>query len=242
MKERVRGISVRKARVLAVTLSVVMVVCALGFTATAYAAPSGPVVNYGTNYNAATGKNVPGWVKWVDANGDVQWRYYNNNVQVLGWLKSTNGEWYYLSQSQGLLQGQGLYDVNTEAFYWFDNGGAMVTGWHKIYWNGGNESAWFYFLDDGRAISDGWHKIGGYWYYFYHSADIYEYTGSYMMPGMMNYGYDVIDGEAYYFGQPNDGAMKTGWQYVAGSCGLQPAPGAVVQELSDVSGRRRNAK
>lgn len=73
---------------------------------------------------------------WYKKNG--KWRYSENNVDKIGWVKNENGYWFYLGTD-----------------------GYMVTGWQKI-----NEK-WYYLKSKNGDMAIGWQFIDGRWYYFH---------------------------------------------------------------------------
>ena len=142
---------------------------------------------------------------WQEADGT--WVYYDNDEDLVTdeWKKSGD-EWYYLDED-GYMATNKLVDDN----YYVDENGRMV----KNQWVEVSEvlddfdssdpdaadSIWYYFQNNGKAVENGWKSINGAWYYF----ASYE-----MQSGWQS----DIDNETYYLGDENDGAMKTGWQYL----------------------------
>ena len=76
------------------------------------------------------------------------------------WIENNKGWWF--------MQSNGTWPkskwAKLDAWYYFNNEGYAVTGWHKI--NG----YWYYFGSDCR-MKTGWQKINGKWYYLHPSKD-----------------------------------------------------------------------
>jgi glucan-binding YG repeat protein len=216
-----------KARALALVLSVVMVVGALGIAtvgasaATARVASSMPNWSYNNIGNIGSQDDVRWYYKDVLANGwyDIGkkdlgigsvWSYFNNGAALQGWLKSSTGKWYYLAQpntleTPAMATGwigdyNSLYGNVFRFEYYLGTDGALRTGWQKV------DGEWHYLTESGKAIGEGWSYLNGSWYYFFDEA---------RSAGTMAYGVWNLDGTLYYFGSSSDGAMKTGWQYVS---------------------------
>lgn len=172
----------RGKKIIAMILAVVLCVCAMPAIARAY------------------GKN--GWERYEES-----WRYYKNGEIQYGWLYVGN-KWYCAPKNRGgkiLLYG--YYEIDGKIYY-FDEGGAMRTGWvhAKLPCEQsacGYITGWTFHLPSGEAVK-GWNKINGKWYYFY------DFDEDCKIPWMLD-GWDKIDGKWYFFGGPDDGAMKTGW-------------------------------
>jgi YHS domain-containing protein len=77
---------------------------------------------------------------------DGKWYYTEGNDYVKGW-KNINGNWYYFSEPDGDIILGGIDQVNGKIYY-FDNNGAMKTGWIYLKNNGSNYIGWhlYHFL------------------------------------------------------------------------------------------------
>lgn len=137
-----------------------------------------------------------GWVE--EHNG---WRYKDSDGYYLTdtW-KKRNDEMYYLDEN-----GEIATDKIIDDEYYVDETGKRVSNqWLSVYNEDEMDSPdapeffWYYFGKDGRAIKSKWLKLGEATYYF--NDD-----------GQMLTGKQEIDGHTYYFGDENDGVMKTGW-------------------------------
>ena len=151
---------------------------------------------------AMTSFAATGWQE----EGDT-WVFYDSDENVVTdeWRKS-NGLWYYLGEDGYMVTDEIVGD------YYVDEDGKMVTNqWMKLQDEditepAEDESDWFYFGSNGKKVVDAWKKINGQWYLF----------GS---EGRMKFDWqqqtlkDDAEG-TFYLGDENDGAMKTGWQYL----------------------------
>ncbi len=168
------------------------------------------------------GKKATGWKlingKWyyMDQNGTMQtgWKFINgkwyhlqsSGAMTTGWVKD-KGEWYHLSSSGAMTTGW-MWDG--QKWYHLGSSGAMTTGWM---WDG---QKWYH-LESSGAMSTGWVKDNGEWYHmnssgametgFFTVGDKTYFASS---SGDMQSGVVEINGDIYYFGDENDGAMKTG--------------------------------
>ena len=153
-----------------------------------------------------------------------QWLQYSNGKwgfrlseemegTLLGW-KQIGGKWYYFDYvSDGRNQMQvGWKKLNGDwnGWFYFDESGAMVTGWQKIgdSWyhlaaSGRMDTGWlqdgenWYFLDQGGQMVTGWLLSGNNWYYLRED-------------GAMATGWHQLGGSWYYLRE--NGTMATGWQ------------------------------
>lgn len=200
----------------------------MGMATTGFAAPTNAPTSPTTTTSTTTATTARnGWVSEVSGRETV-WYYYSNGVRYRNqWVKS-NDLWYYMDSDGVMLTGWQTIG-NTD--YYFDPSGAMATGWRKInayddrgsqsYGPMGNSSSsngsnWYYFATatTGKGFTEGamihgWLQLGDNWYYLadndVESEDIeFEY-------GQMVYGEVEIDENKYYFGNANEGVMKTGF-------------------------------
>lgn len=137
-----------------------------------------------------------GWVQ-----EDESWYFYDEDgyKETSTWKKK-GSDWLYLDENGDVAVSQRIdeYYVNSE--------GRMVKNqWVSV--DGEEEydtpdspdmGNWQYFGKDGKIVVSKWMTIGGKTYYFDEDG--------HMMTGLVE-----IDGSAYYLGDENDGARKTGW-------------------------------
>ena len=139
------------------------------------------------------------------------------------WMQSKGG-WWFEYEDGTYAVGYQYIETNGEGeFYYFDQNGWMVTGWHwgsefvELLYGGyvpADVSSWLYFKSSG-AMAFGWEKVGNTWYYLDPDMLIgwWEIDGVpyYLDPttGAMATGWAEIDGTWYYLG--TSGAMETGW-------------------------------
>ena len=112
------------------------------------------------------------------------------------WRKGADNLWRYLN-----YKGEMAISTWVDDEYYVDSNGIMVNNqWVKTkpQYETKAEEAWFYFGSSGKAAKDGWKKIDG---------KNYLFDGA----GVMQTGW-TEDG-LYYLG--DDGAVKTGWKYLA---------------------------
>lgn len=160
--------------------------------------------------------NVPAVKKgWVETTVDREtvWNYYDNNGNMIKnqWFQSpSSGLWYYFDRDGVMVTGWG--EESAVDGYWFDSSGAMATGWREIPLEeertygpsaGTGDKGYFYFGGNGK-VCEGWNRIGDKWYYL--NDGYVDGFSDYQMV----YGEVEIDGDQYYFGESNDGSMKTG--------------------------------
>lgn len=169
-------------------------------------------------------QNVSVWTR-ATLNTGVAWYIFNEHYEPLytGW-KKINEKQYHFNTNTGVAS-RGWEDISgvryffaTEAFgdfvecemvtgwlksnnnwYYFDNSGAMQTGWKEI--SDKNNNKHWYFFNSSGVMQTGWQEIGDknhvkQWYYFDSS-------------GAMQTGWKKID-ELYYL-LNDDGSMFTGW-------------------------------
>ena len=103
-------------------------------------------------YFSKSGAMQTGW-KWFDNH----YRYFESNgAMKTGWIKD-KGVWYYLNPEDGIMlvglhkvNGDhlvGLHKVNGDHYY-FDESGAMQTGWKQL------DGNWYYFQADGSLLKN----------------------------------------------------------------------------------------
>ena len=89
------------------------------------------------------------------------WIYIKNGQKATGWIKDTDGKWYYLKDNGAMKQGW-ILDKSNNKWYYLDNvSGAMKEGWLQD----PQDKRW-YLLENGSGImKTGWQYIEGKWYY-----------------------------------------------------------------------------
>ncbi len=81
---------------------------------------------------------------WVQING--KWYFYAGGEKATGWMKQGENR-FYLDEGGILQHGKTMIE---KAWYFFNEDGAMVTGWQE---EGGK---WYYFGPDGRMLKNQW--------------------------------------------------------------------------------------
>ncbi|WP_307993593.1 hypothetical protein [uncultured Clostridium sp.] len=122
------------------------------------------------------GKMVIGWLKYNN-----NWYYLtesNNDKQPLGsmkngWIKNNNS-YYYLNSSGDMATGW-IKDTDGKWYFLDKSSGQMATGWIKDetytkFKNKTERSGWFYCYSNGQ-MATGWSKINGKYYYFQDYSD-----------------------------------------------------------------------
>ena len=148
---------------------------------------------------------------------------------VTGWTQDGN-KWGYVKED-GTAAKNELLKIGANTFY-FDNNGAMVTGWKEVdgnwryFYTSGRMlygwqkigANWFYLGTDG-IMATGWQKIGNNWFYFYSSGRMltgWQKIGNnwfyFFSSGRMATGWQKIGNNWFYF--YSSGRMLTGWQKI----------------------------
>lgn len=117
--------------------------------------------------------------------------YYENGQMVVSQFKTIDGKTYYF-QGDGSLCRDGVYDLDSNQYY-FDVNGVMQT---NVAYN------FNYFGADGKAVSNQWVQFGNKWRYY---GDVGCYYEGYFW---------TIDGGLYAFDA--DGYTLNGWQELHG--------------------------
>jgi len=112
---------------------------------------------------------------WVEWNG--HWYHFNGQAEMeTGWFKNSYGDWYYLDPVNGDMKtgwrlidqkwyylrpekdgrcgamlSNGIMQIGKEQYY-FDNSGAMRTGWISLQENG--NTVYYYFREDGAMAKN----------------------------------------------------------------------------------------
>lgn len=110
-----------------------------------------------------------------------------------GWNK-VDGVWRYYTDPYTYLNNT-WFILNGQEMYYFDDTGAMATGWKQIGW-------YWYFFNMSGVMQKGWKQLNGKWYCF---------DGQ----GRMLTSWWTIDGQTYFFEE--DGKMATGWKEDGGN-------------------------
>ena len=161
-------------------------------------------------------------------------------VMKTGWCWE-NGIWYYRNLESGRITTSDWLQINDNLYYLGDDGrmltstitqigsssyafndeGAMMTGWVLS-----PDDALLFFDPSGAAVT-GWQYLYDNYYYF--ASEKNPSPDSRLSPGIyMAYGRQFIDTAFYYFGEPGDGTMKTGWQQINGSVNYYYANGIMA--------------
>lgn len=181
-----------------------------------------------------------------------QWYYLGSDgVMRTGW-QIVGGRWYYLDSSGAMATG---WKAIGGRRYFLEPSGAMATGWKLL------GSTWFY-LDSSGAAATGWRLINGRWYYFENSGamltawqDIagtrYYFTANgdmvtgwqslggrsfhFASSGALNKGW-LLDRGTWYYLDPADGHMHTGWAKVGQYWYFLNASGAMRTGWQQIGG------
>ncbi len=151
-------------------------------------------------YFAVNGVMKTGWIKQTyDFDEDyVEWYYAKSSgVLASGWTK-VNNKWYYFNTNDYTMISSSFIELDGKLYY-FDDTGAMKTGWVKDHYEYGEDDSYtyWYYADSSGAMVTGWNKIDGKWYLF-DTETCCMYADQFYVSG----------GKEYYFGV--NGAMKTG--------------------------------
>ena len=152
-------------------------------------------------------KEINGYTYFFEGGGVMQtgWiiqpegKYYAyaGGNQAYGWQQLGN-KWYYFDKSNQEYPGlmvTGCSKVIGGKTYYFDEDGAMQTGWVR------QPEGWYYTDANGNRMT-GWLQLGSNWYYL--DGNNTEY------PGLMVTGpKKEINGYTYFF--EGGGVMQTGW-------------------------------
>lgn len=134
---------------------------------------------------------------WTETEG--VWRYYEEeDYYVTDTWKKRGDDWYYLNED-GLI----ATNAQIDGYYVNQDGKRVMNQWVSIQneeeWDSDLPDAyWYYYGKNGQITMSKWAKIDGQWHYFDEE-------------GRMLTGKVEIEGDTYYLGNSNDGAMKYGW-------------------------------
>ena len=155
--------------------------------------------------------------KWQSING--KWYYFDaNGYMVSGW-KSINGKWYYFGDANDGAMKSGWKSIGGKWYYLGEAGdGSMKDGWFKDYTGKYSYAK----PGDGAIYQDAWQLFDGEWYYL--DGKGYMQVGGWVdnagnryfvdENGIMQSGIVKIEDAIYYFGDSNDGSLKTGEQVI----------------------------
>lgn len=129
------------------------------------------------------------WTGWISSSGNRY--YYIKGEKVIG-LATIENKQYFFDDSGAMQTGWQNADGNT---YYFSSDGVMQTGWVEL-------SEKKYYLATSGVLQTGWKKIDG---------NNYLFDGN----GVMQTDWQTVDGSTYYFN--NDGIMQTGFQTINGN-------------------------
>lgn len=129
------------------------------------------------------------WTGWISSSGNRY--YYIKGEKVIG-LATIENKQYFFDDSGAMQTGWQKADGNT---YYFSSDGVMQTGWVEL-------SEKKYYLATSGVLQTGWKKIDGNNYLFDRN-------------GVMQTGWQTVNGSTYYFN--NDGIMQTGFQTINGN-------------------------
>ena len=124
------------------------------------------------------------------------WHYYDSDDEmVTGEWKKDGGKWFYLDDDGDMLTDSWVDDD----YYVGEDGAMLVNAWHYGLSDEDQDDPdddgehWYFFNNKGKKVVDQDKKINGKTYLF--NAD-----------GEMQYGWQQVGENVYYFGEENDGA------------------------------------
>lgn len=98
--------------------------------------------------NKLEGDAVNGW-----RNENGAWSYYENNQRLSNtWVKD-KGKYYHLNENGTMDANQWIWN-DSGTWSYVDGGGAAMTGWQYLHWNG--RDAWFNFDENGIMKANEW--------------------------------------------------------------------------------------
>ncbi|MBQ9743402.1 MAG: hypothetical protein IJV88_07105 [Ruminococcus sp.] len=186
---------------------------------------------YGT-FTDVNGSTVNGWVEnnssriiqfyssgalsgaWEYDGTGYKYKWSDGTYASQGWLQDPdNNAWYYIG-ANGYAQNGWLY-LDTGTFYLDPNSNAMLTGHRYI------DGRWYYFNNDGYLCDGTWEYDGtGYRYRYVdgtYGANCWldDATNNYVRYYLDANGYSARGwqkiGDAWYYFDPNSGALLSGW-------------------------------
>ncbi|MBQ2943725.1 MAG: InlB B-repeat-containing protein, partial [Ruminococcus sp.] len=189
---------------------------------------------FGT-FTDVNGSTVTGWVEnnssriiqlyssgalsgsWEYDGTGYKYKWSDGSYASQGWLQDPeNQAWYYIG-ANGYAQSGWLY-LSTGTFYLDPNSNAMLTGHRFI------DGRWYYFNNDGYLCDGSWEYDGlGYRYRYVdgtYAANCWldDAQNNYVRYYIDANGYSVRGwqkiGDAWYYFDPNSGAMLSGWLFI----------------------------
>lgn len=98
--------------------------------------------------NKLEGDAVNGW-----RNENGGWSYYENSQKLSNtWIKD-KGKYYHLNENGAMDANQWIWN-DSGTWSYVDGGGAAMTGWQYLHWNG--RDAWFNFDENGIMKANEW--------------------------------------------------------------------------------------
>ena len=95
-------------------------------------------------------------VGWDNSSG--QWMYYDaNGILQKGWLRTTDGTYYYMDLSTGKMC-TGWKQIDNKWYYFRANGSMVANSWIT------DNGSFYYLYEDGTMVT-GWMRIGETYYY-----------------------------------------------------------------------------
>ena len=143
----------------------------------------------------AMGASMTSFAAGWERDDDGTWHYYDSEDEMVydEWAKD-GSNWYYLDEDGNMLIDSWVDDE----YYVGEDGAMLVNEWKKTYADEDMDDPdedgehWYYFGSKGKKVVDDTRKINGRTYLF--DED-----------GQMQYGWQDIDGEGYYFGGEDEG-------------------------------------
>ncbi len=138
-------------------------------------------------------------------------------VCPVGTWEKAGDTWRYIFKEYDGCASNGVYKIGG-AYYFFDSGGKMMTGWLNI-------SDYFtFYADETGALAEGWRLINDKWYYF-------DVKGR--IECELHYGRLEVDGKVYFMG--SDGSMQTGtFETYDGWFTADPETGELIRDKMGV--------
>ena len=148
----------------------------------------------------AMGASMTSFAAGWERDDDGTWHYYDSEDEMVydEWQKD-GSNWYYLDEDGNMLLDSWVDDE----YYVGEDGAMLVNEWKKTYADEDIDDPdedgehWYYFGSKGKKVVDDTRKINGKTYLF--NED-----------GEMQYGWQDIDGEGYYFGGEDEGWRTEG--------------------------------
>ena len=127
-----------------------------------------------------------GWCQYYDDPLSPNWYYFGSDGRAYNGWKQINGKWYLFADDDygSCYMVTGYFEDYSNGFkpYYFDENGAMVTGWYEVTTDYGEEGVykkWIYANSDGVLVFNDWLNYGGKWYYFRYDtmiADVKDFV------------------------------------------------------------------